>query len=468
MLRERNARGTAPDDVMATLAELDEKLEALERGMAAARGGTQPARGAAATPPAERDPTPAESDLTPSAVADFQAAARSRSERRYWQQPPGVVGDPAPREVPVAAEETLPLDELVGEAGLMRAGDQLVEPVGAALAAYPVPEFCGDPLAEPIGAALGAYPAPEFGWTPELSVDAPTRVPDALRESALRSAGVAVEAGELAAWRERLGRAIDELSALRLEIELASVRHDVFTDDRSSASRAGVLPAGAGSPAPAEQLGPMPWPSDQRRPPMRDITPQTQRPAAGGGAGHDRQVSAASRTPTQSRAAEDFLPTSAAPGTAPVATPDPARSGDAVAGVPSAAPALGTLTSAASSDPARTAPPAGVRLPVPMPHDRLFDGHVLVDAGPFLDIAAVTAFQRALEVVPGARGVDVTALDLDRAHLELDLTDPVALGREIRAVFPFNFAIFEAGHGRLSINVDTASLAARQRPPAAR
>jgi hypothetical protein len=103
-----------------------------------------------------------------------------------------------------------------------------------------------------------------------------------------------------------------------------------------------------------------------------------------------------------------------------------------------------------------------------MPHDRLFEGRVLVDAGPFLDIAAVTAFQRALELVPGARGVDVTALDLDRAHLELELSDPVALGREIRAVFPFHFAIFEAGHGRLSINVDTTSLSARQRAPAPR
>jgi hypothetical protein len=449
MLRERNARGTAPDDVMATLAELDEKLEALERGMAAARSGAQPAGGAAAAPTAARD-------LAPSAVADFQAAARSRSERRYWQQPPGVGGDHAPREVPVEAEETLPLDELVGETGLMRAGDPLVEPIGGALGAYPVPEFGGNPLGEPIGGALGAYPVPEFGWTPELPVDASTRAPDALRESALRSAGVAVDAGELAAWRERIGRAIDELGALRMEIELASARHDVFSDGRSTAPTAAVLRAGAGSPAPVLQPGPMPWPTDQRRPPMRDITPHAHGPAAGGGAGlDDRQVSAAGRTPTQSPAAEAFLPTSAARGTAPApaATAEPARSGDAVARVPSAAP---------------TAPPAGVRLPVPMPHDRLFDGHVLVDAGPFLDIAAVTAFQRALEAVPGARGVDVTALDLDRAHLELDLTDPVALGREIRAVFPFNFAIFEAGHGRLSINVDTASLAARQRPPAAR
>jgi hypothetical protein len=97
-----------------------------------------------------------------------------------------------------------------------------------------------------------------------------------------------------------------------------------------------------------------------------------------------------------------------------------------------------------------------------MPHDRLFEGRVLVDAGPFRDIPAVTAFQRALEQIPGACGVDVTALDADRAHVELELTDPVALGRQIRAVFPFNFAIFEAGHGRLSINVDTASLSASQ------
>jgi hypothetical protein len=95
--------------------------------------------------------------------------------------------------------------------------------------------------------------------------------------------------------------------------------------------------------------------------------------------------------------------------------------------------------------------------PVPTPHDRIFDGRVTVDAGPFLDVADVSTFQRALEQVAGAAEVYVTGFELNRAVFELDLAQPVALGREIRAALPFNFAIFEAGHGRLAINVDAAA-----------
>jgi hypothetical protein len=96
--------------------------------------------------------------------------------------------------------------------------------------------------------------------------------------------------------------------------------------------------------------------------------------------------------------------------------------------------------------------------PVPTPHDRIFDGRVTVDAGPFLDVDDVSTFQRALEHVAGAAEVYVTGFELNRAVFELDLAGPVALGREIRAALPFNFAIFEAAHGRLAINVDAAAV----------
>jgi hypothetical protein len=126
---------------------------------------------------------------------------------------------------------------------------------------------------------------------------------------------------------------------------------------------------------------------------------------------------------------------------------------------------------AAALPPAPTTAPAAASAasgaaPVPTPHDRSFQGRVLVDAGPFADISAVTTFQRALEQIPGARDVYVTGFDFNRALVELELSDPVALGREIRAVLPFNFAIFEAGHGRLAINVDAGSVATWQRAEA--
>jgi hypothetical protein len=137
-----------------------------------------------------------------------------------------------------------------------------------------------------------------------------------------------------------------------------------------------------------------------------------------------------------------------APATSPLRTPAPA---------PAPAPApTSTPTAAASGSQGPSFPSAAA--PVPTPHDRTFEGRVLVDAGPFADISAVTTFQHALEQIPGAREVYVTGFDFNRALVELDLSDPVALGREIRAVLPFNFAIFEAGHGRLAINVDAGSV----------
>jgi hypothetical protein len=345
MLRERDSRVAAPDDVLATLAELDEKLAALERGMAAAQGATPGGPDRDGRPPAGGVELPHEH-----VVADFQAAARSRTERRLWRQAiPEASNYPAPDPAEPAGELTAPLVE---------AG--------------------GPPAAAEVEAAARS-------WPPHAAPA--TVVPEPAPAAAIESLGIAVAAAELAGWRERLRRAIDELTALQAEIETAAVRVGAAIEPAAVAA-SGVQPA------------PPSWPVST--PPAPGPPPPTRHPGAG-----------------------DV----------------PAGSGQ---------------------------PAGGVKLPVPMPHDRIFQGVVRVDAGPFLDIGAVTAFQRALELVPGARAVDVTALDLDRAHLELELSDPVALGREIRAVFPFHFAIFEAGHGRLSINVDAASLSAPQRASAPR
>jgi hypothetical protein len=431
MLREKDTRGTASDDVMATLAALDEKLEALERGMAAARGGTLAARPASG--PAAPDPA-----LSPGAVADFQAAARSRYERRLssrmaveaFDSGPADATDPA--EARAAYEATFP-SETASPAAATVPHDSLLAAAGPR---HTDRRAAGDPLADPLGDGGDPYPEPEFGWKPELLGDVTDAMTDA-REVDADAAGVPVTASELSGWRERLGRAIDELAALRFEIELASSRLGAIADADSNRRAAGATPPAPDAPTPSAAV------------------PVTK------------------ATSTQSQESGPAMPMPARPATParPDEPPPVGGSGQAAAGAAAAAAAAAvarTTAQAGSPDRSAVGPIGGVRLPVPMPHDRLFEGRVLVDAGPFLDIAAVTAFQRALELVPGARGVDVTALDLDRAHLELELSDAVALGREIRAVFPFNFAIFEAGHGRLSINVDTASPSARQHPPISR
>ncbi|HEY5196083.1 MAG TPA: hypothetical protein VIJ51_03545 [Solirubrobacteraceae bacterium] len=379
MLRERDSRVAAQGDVLATLAELDEKLEALERGMAAAEG-------TAVRGPARDDrPGAFQGQLADAhAVADFQAAARSRTERRLWRQaipetsyPAGPELEPGPAELP--AEPAV--------APVWAAGEVDVEPVAG-----------GPDAAPPVGPQHGPNTETAGSWAPA----APVMPAGAPSRPAPRSPEIAAAIEDLAGWRERLRRAIHELTTLQVEIEMAAVHAAEVGGASTSPSGVHATPLTGPPPPPAPRYGPA---NDQRT----------------GGPG---------------------------PLTGDWAPADP--------------------TDDSASTPDNVYPAAGVRLPVPMPHDRIFEGRVLVDAGPFLDIAGVTAFQHALELVPGARAVDVTALDLDRAHLELELTDPVALGREIRAAFPFHFAIFEAGHGRLSINVDASSLSAPQRAPATR
>jgi hypothetical protein len=421
MLRENDSLVTRPGDVSATLAELDEKLEALERGMAAAQGGGARGMGPGGTGPGGTGPGGTGPGGTgpggerqaaagrararaEHAAADFQLAARSRTERRLWRQ---VTGDPAasPTQSPAAIGTATPAElppagfppagvapAGVAPAGVAPAG---VAPAGVAPAGFPPAEGRSAGVADettapgtPVGGLFGAAGAPP-GGPPLAESDPPELDANGLyaaqsHSPAAASAGVSdafvgvIDLAVLDGLRGRLRWVIDELSSIRDEIESAA-----------------TPPARARTPQPAPRV--VAPPTEAYGPRPRD--------------------------------------------------PQPAR-------LPPASPM-------ASTDGSR-------RLPVPMPHDRIFEGHVLVDAGPFLDIAAVMTFQHALEAVPGTRAVDVTALDLDRAHLELELSDPVALGREIRAVFPFNFAIFEAGHGRLSINVAGATPAAPQRTPAAR
>jgi hypothetical protein len=392
MLRENDSLVARPGDVSATLAELDEKLEALERGMAAAQGGGVGGLGPGGTGPGGERQAAASRARTRAehAAADFQLAARSRTERRFWRQ---VTGDSvaSPTESPATAGAATPAEPPPAgfpPAGFPPAGFPPAGPLPAEGRDAAVADEAAAP-GPPVGGLLGAAGAPAGGPLAagsdptELAADelhaaqshSQAGAPAGDSDSSVRFVDLAVLDG----LRGRLRWVIDELSSIHDAIELAA-----------------TPPARARAPQPAPRVV---------APPTAAYGPRPRDPESG------------------------WLP--------------PAS--------PTSAPTDGSR-----------------RLPVPAPHDRIFEGHVLVDAGPFLDIAAVMTFQHALEAVPGARAVDVTALDLDRAHLELELSDPVALGREIRGVFPFNFAIFEAGHGRLSINVAGATPAAPPRAPAAR
>jgi hypothetical protein len=83
-----------------------------------------------------------------------------------------------------------------------------------------------------------------------------------------------------------------------------------------------------------------------------------------------------------------------------------------------------------------------------------FEGQVVVNAGPFTDIATLGAFEQALGRLPRAEEVYVRGFEGNRALIDLRLAGPVRLLDEMRRSVPFPFGVVEVGHGMVTINVD--------------
>lgn len=162
------------------------------------------------------------------------------------------------------------------------------------------------------------------------------------------------------------------------------------------------------------------------------------------------------------------------------------RSGDAAAGggttvTPgigagmAAEQAAGMAAEPAPADPAPAPPapapgtglPAAVRAglpgherpaaPAPTANDTLsFVGHVIVDAGPFDDIATLQTFEQGLARVPGAEDVYVKSFEGNRALIDVQLSNPVPLVQLLREQLPLPIIPREAGEGRLSVDLAAA------------
>ena len=88
------------------------------------------------------------------------------------------------------------------------------------------------------------------------------------------------------------------------------------------------------------------------------------------------------------------------------------------------------------------------------PRPREYSGTVVVNAGPFADIATLGAFEKSLNRLPGADGVRVRGFEGDRALLDLRLPSPIPLVEELRRVVPFAFRVGEVGHGMVTIHLE--------------
>jgi hypothetical protein len=116
-----------------------------------------------------------------------------------------------------------------------------------------------------------------------------------------------------------------------------------------------------------------------------------------------------------------------------------------------AAAAAPTLQEQAGAFPPPAADPAP---PPPAVGERLFEGQIVVNAGPFTDIATLGDFEQALARLPQAEDVYVRGFEGNRALIDVKLAGPVALLDEMRRGLPFDFGLVDVGQGRITIDVE--------------
>ena len=103
--------------------------------------------------------------------------------------------------------------------------------------------------------------------------------------------------------------------------------------------------------------------------------------------------------------------------------------------------------------PSRPPRAAGLRVPALRPEETVFDTRVELDAGPFSDFAALSAFERALAHMPKVEDVYVRRLADDRALIELTLAEPAPLLDTMRASLPYSLDVRSANRTKIVINV---------------
>jgi hypothetical protein len=110
-----------------------------------------------------------------------------------------------------------------------------------------------------------------------------------------------------------------------------------------------------------------------------------------------------------------------------------------------------------------SAEPAPATFPVPppappSPEGSLFSGHVVVDVGPFSEIASLAAFEQSLTRVPHAEDVHVSSFEGHRARIELRLSGEVALVFELRRVSDQGFDVRDSEPGALTLTIHGAQM----------
>jgi hypothetical protein len=99
-------------------------------------------------------------------------------------------------------------------------------------------------------------------------------------------------------------------------------------------------------------------------------------------------------------------------------------------------------------------PPAPPTATPPVAGGRQFEGQLVINVGPFTDIATLGTFEQALGELPQTEDVYVRGFEGNRALVDLTLNGPVPLLDELRRALPFDLDLVEIGYGRITIDVE--------------
>ena len=84
----------------------------------------------------------------------------------------------------------------------------------------------------------------------------------------------------------------------------------------------------------------------------------------------------------------------------------------------------------------------------------VFDGRVEVDVGPLSDFGQLVSFEDAASEIGAAGEISVKGFAQGRATLELHLSEPVELLRELEERAPFEFRVRDTREDRVVLDVD--------------
>jgi hypothetical protein len=107
----------------------------------------------------------------------------------------------------------------------------------------------------------------------------------------------------------------------------------------------------------------------------------------------------------------------------------------------------------AAANPAAEPGPAAAPAPAAQPAEATFSGDVVINAGPFADMATLSAFELALSRLPGSADAYVRSFEGHRALVEVRLEQPVDLLAELRRTLPFRFDVVAVGRAEVTLTL---------------